>query len=49
MLAEQMHGTVECKSLHGHGATFALRLPTAPEEPAVESANAPDTIVTGSF
>jgi signal transduction histidine kinase len=27
MLAEAMHGTVECKSKLGEGATFALRLP----------------------
>jgi signal transduction histidine kinase len=38
MLAEQMHGAVECRSTRGEGATFSLRLPTAapPAEPAVE-------------
>ena len=30
MLAEAMGGTVECKSKHGEGATFFLRLPAAP-------------------
>jgi signal transduction histidine kinase len=38
MLVEQMHGTVECISKAGEGATFALRLPTA--EKPVEGAGA---------
>jgi signal transduction histidine kinase len=29
MLAVQMHGTVECRSTPGQGATFAVRLPSA--------------------
>lgn len=32
MLAEAMHGTVECRSKAGEGATFALRLPAADSE-----------------
>jgi signal transduction histidine kinase len=46
MLVEQMHGSVECRSTPGQGATFSLRLPTADapspvsaatEAPAVEA------------
>jgi len=37
MLAVAMHGTVECRSRAGEGATFAVRLPTA-EAPVQQAA-----------
>jgi signal transduction histidine kinase len=40
MLAEQMNGTVECRSKAGEGATFALRLPLAMEMGASPSQTA---------
>jgi signal transduction histidine kinase len=36
MLATAMHGSVECRSTPGEGATFAVRLPTA-DAPAIEA------------
>jgi len=38
MLAEAMHGAIECKSKPGEGATFALRLPAAEGEMPAERA-----------
>jgi signal transduction histidine kinase len=40
MLAEAMQGSVECQSTPGHGATFSVRLPTAPYEETVAPAPA---------
>ena len=34
MLAESMGGNIECRSIAGEGATFALRLPTSMDAPA---------------
>ena len=39
MLANAMHGSVECRSTPGEGATFSLRLPTA-EAPGEKAATA---------